>query len=305
MARKRESLAKRRAARGKRRFAMMGRVRLSHPDRVYWRDAGVSKEALAKYYKRIWQRMRPHVAGRVLALVRCPEGAEGQCFFQKHARMGIPTEFLHLVQEKGEKIISIDHLDGLIALVQGGVLEVHTRGSGVDDRERSNRLVFDLDPGPGTGFKDVVEAAREVRKRLRRVKLTSFVKTTGGKGLHVVVPIRPTPWDVVKKFAHIVAASMAKDEPRRYTANPIKSRRHNRVFVDYLRNSREATAIAPYSTRARPGAPVAVPVAWSELGAIKAANQYTVKNLAQRLSKLGTDPWAGMGRSRQALPKFK
>ena len=305
MARKRESLAKRRAARGKRRFAMMGRVRLSHPDRVYWRDAGVSKEALAKYYKRIWQRMRPHVAGRVLALVRCPEGAEGQCFFQKHARMGIPTEFLHLVQEKGEKIISIDHLDGLIALVQGGVLEVHTRGSGVDDRERSNRLVFDLDPGPGTGFKDVVEAAREVRKRLRRVKLTSFVKTTGGKGLHVVVPIRPTPWDVAKKFAHIVAASMAKDEPRRYTANPIKSRRHNRVFVDYLRNSREATAIAPYSTRARPGAPVAVPVAWSELGAIKAANQYTVKNLAQRLSKLGTDPWAGMGRSRQALPKFK
>jgi len=305
MARKRESLAKRRAARGKRRFAMMGRVRLSHPDRVYWRVAGVSKEALAKYYKRIWQRMRPHVAGRVLALVRCPEGAEGQCFFQKHARMGIPTEFLHLVQEKGEKIISIDHLDGLIALVQGGVLEVHTRGSGVDDRERSNRLVFDLDPGPGTGFKDVVEAAREVRKRLRRVKLTSFVKTTGGKGLHVVVPIRPTPWDVAKKFAHIVAASMAKDEPRRYTANPIKSRRHNRVFVDYLRNSREATAIAPYSTRARPGAPVAVPVAWSELGAIKAANQYTVKNLAQRLSKLGTDPWAGMGRSRQALPKFK
>ena len=249
--------------------------------------------------------MRPHVAGRVLALVRCPEGAEGQCFFQKHARMGIPTEFLHLVQEKGEKIVAIDHLDGLIALVQGGVLEVHTRGSAVDDRERANRLVFDLDPGPGTGFKDVVDAAREVRKRLKRVKLTSFVKTTGGKGLHVVVPIRPTPWDVAKKFAHIVAASMAKDEPRRYTANPIKSRRHNRVFVDYLRNSREATAIAPYSTRARPGAPVAVPVAWSELSAIKAGNQYTVKNLAQRLSKLGADPWAGMGRSRQALPKFK
>ena len=305
MARKRESLAKRHAARGTRKVAMMGKVRLTHPDRIYWHDAGVSKEDLAEYYKKIWQRMRPHVAGRVLALVRCPEGAEGQCFFQKHARLGIPTEFLHLVQEEGEKIISIDTLDGLIALVQGGVLEVHVRGSAVDDRERANRLVFDLDPGPGTDFKDVVEAAREVRKRLNRVRLTSFVKTTGGKGLHVVVPIRPTPWDVAKRFAHIVAASMAKDEPRRYTANPIKSRRHNRVFVDYLRNSREATAIAPYSTRARPGAPVAVPVAWSELSAIKAANQYTVKNLAQRLSKLGADPWAGMGRSRQALPKFK
>ncbi len=139
--------------------------------------------------------MRPHVTGRVLALVRCPEGAEGQCFFQKHARLGIPTEFLHLVQEEGEKIISIDNLDGLIALVQGGVLEVHVRGSAVDDRERANRLVFDLDPGPGVDFADVVDAAREVRARLRRIKLTSFVKTTGGKGLHVVVPIKPAPWD--------------------------------------------------------------------------------------------------------------
>jgi bifunctional non-homologous end joining protein LigD len=305
MARKRQSLAQRRTARGKRRSAQFGRVTLTHPDRVYWRDAGVTKEQLAKYYKKIWKRMRPHVTGRVLALVRCPEGAEGQCFFQKHARLGIPTEFLHLVQEKGEKIIALDHLDGLIALVQGGVLEVHARGSAVDDRERADRLVFDLDPGPGTDFKDVKDAAREVRLRLRRVKLKSFVKTTGGKGLHVVVPIRPTPWDVAKKFAQAVAASMAKDDAHRYTANPIKARRHGRVFIDYLRNSREATAIAPYSTRARPSAPVAVPLAWGELSSLKAANQYTVKNIAQRLSKLGADPWAGMGRSRQALPKFK
>lgn len=305
MARKRQSLAQRRTARGKRRSAQFGRVTLTHPDRVYWRDAGVTKEQLAKYYKKIWKRMRPHVTGRVLALVRCPEGAEGQCFFQKHARLGIPTVFLHLVQEKGEKIIALDHLDGLIALVQGGVLEVHARGSAVDDRERADRLVFDLDPGPGTDFKDVKDAAREVRLRLRRVKLKSFVKTTGGKGLHVVVPIRPTPWDVAKKFAQTVAASMAKDDPHRYTANPIKARRHGRVFIDYLRNSREATAIAPYSTRARPSAPVAVPLAWGELSSLKAANQYTVKNIAQRLSKLGADPWAGMGRSRQALPKFK
>jgi bifunctional non-homologous end joining protein LigD len=302
---KRRALAQRRAARGKRRRAMMGRVMLTHPDRVYWRDAGITKEMLAKYYKKIWKRMRPHIAGRVLALVRCPEGAEGQCFFQKHARAGIPTEFLHLVQEQGEKIIALDHLDGLIALVQGGVLEVHARGSAVDDRERANRLVFDLDPGPGTGFKDVVEAAREVRKRLRRVKLISFVKTTGGKGLHVVVSIRPAPWGIAKAFARAIAASMAKDDPKRYTANPIKARRRGRVFIDYLRNSREATAIVPYSTRARAGAPVAVPLSWGELSSLKAANQYTVKNLAQRLSKLAGDPWAAMGRSRQALPKLK
>jgi bifunctional non-homologous end joining protein LigD len=302
---KRRALAKRRLARGKRRFAMLGKVRLTHPDRIYWRDAGVTKEMLAKYYKKIWKRMRPHVAGRVLALVRCPEGAEGQCFFQKHAHLGIPTEFLHLVQEKGEKIIALDHLDGLIALVQGGVLEVHARGSLIDDRERANRLVFDLDPGPGAEFSDVKDAAREVRKRLRRVRLKSFVKVTGGKGLHVVVPIRPAPWDVAKNFARIVAISMARDDPQRYTANPIKARRRGRVFIDYLRNSREATAIVPYSTRARAGAPVAVPLAWGELSSLKAANQYTVKNLSQRLSKLGADPWAGLRRSRQALPKFK
>ena len=311
---KRRTMAKRRAAvkhralakrRGKRLRAIFGRVMLTHPNRVYWHDAGVTKEALAKYYKKIWKRMRSHVTGRVLALVRCPEGAEGQCFFQKHTRAGIPTEFLHLVQEKSNKIIAIDKLDGLIALVQGGVLEVHARGSALDDRERANRLVFDLDPGPGTGFKDVADAAREVRRRLRRVKLKSYVKTTGGKGLHVVVPISPVAWDIAKKFTHIVALSMAKDEPARYTANPIKSRRRNRVFIDYLRNSREATAIVPYSTRARAGAPVAVPLAWSELSSLRASNQYTVKNLSQRLSKLSGDPWAGMRRSAPALPKFK
>jgi bifunctional non-homologous end joining protein LigD len=304
MTRKTQSTSKRRVA-AKRRRAMMGHVMLTHPDRVYWRDAGVTKEQLAKYYKRIWPRMRPHVVGRVLALVRCPEGAEGPCFFQKHARAGIPTEFLHLVQEEGEKIIAIDKLDGLIALVQGGVLEVHARGSAVDDRERANRLVFDLDPGPGTEFKDVIEAARDVRRRLRKMKLKSFVKTTGGKGLHVVAPIRPTPWPQAKDFAHALAAGMAKDDPQRYTANPIKARRRHRVFIDYLRNSREATAIVPYSTRARPGAPVAVPLAWSELSALKAATQYTVSNIAQRLSRLAGDPWAGMGRGSPALPKLK
>jgi bifunctional non-homologous end joining protein LigD len=301
----RQSARARRAARGTRRSARMGKVTLTHPDRVYWPDAGVTKEMLAEYYNRIWRLMKPHVTGRVLALVRCPEGTEGQCFFQKHARAGIPTEFLHLVQEEGEKIISIDHLDGLIALVQGGVLEVHARGSEVNDRERANRMIFDLDPGPGATFKDVVEAARDVRKRLRRIKLTSFVKSTGGKGLHVVVPIRPAPWPVAKKFAQTVAASMARDEPKRYTANPIKARRRGRIFIDYLRNSREATAVVPYSTRARAGAPVAVPLSWGELSSLESANKYTLKNLAQRLSRLDSNPWAAMGRSRQALPKFK
>lgn len=280
-------------------------VALSHPDRVYWKDAGVTKHDLAEFYAQIWKWMRPHVVKRPISLLRCPDGAAGQCFFQKHAAAGIATEHLHLIAEKGDKIISIDDLDGLISLVQAGVLEIHTRGTTVDDREQADRLVFDLDPGPGTGWKDVVAAAREVRARLAKLKLKSFLKTSGGKGLHVVLPIKPVPWDTAKDFCHAVAASMAADDPDRYVANATKSNRNKRIFVDYLRNSREATAVAPYSTRARPGAPVSAPIEWSELGALKGANQYTVLNLPARLSRLRKDPWASIGRVRQTLPKFK
>jgi len=285
--------------------AVVEGVPLSHPDRVYWEDAKVSKRDLAEFYAGIWKWMRPHVVGRPIALLRCPEGAAGQCFFQKHATMGVATEHLRLVPEKGDKIISIDDLSGLIALVQAGVLEIHTRGTTVDDRERGDRLVFDLDPGPGTGWKDVVAAAREVRERLERVKLKSFLKTTGGKGLHVVVPIKPEPWETIKTFCHAVAESLAQDAPDRYVATATKSKRNKKIFIDYLRNSREATAVAPYSTRARPGAPVSTPVDWSELGSLKGANQFTVRNLPARLARLRKDPWTNIGRLSQALPKFK
>lgn len=280
-------------------------VHLTHPDRVYWDDAGVTKRDLAEYYVRVWKWMRPHVAGRPISLLRCPEGASGQCFFQKHARAGIPVEHLHLVPEKGDEIISVDDLSGIVALVQGGVLEIHTRGTTIDDRERADRLVFDLDPGPGTSWDDVVEAARDVRARLSKLKLKSFLKTSGGKGLHVILPIKPTPWNEAKAFAQKIAASMAADKPERYIATATKSGRSKRIFIDYLRNSREATAVAPYSTRARPGAPVSVPIEWSELGSLKSANQYTVLNLMQRLSRQRKDPWTGIGRVRQSLSKLK
>jgi bifunctional non-homologous end joining protein LigD len=278
-------------------------IALSHPDRVYWDDADVSKRDLAEFYAGLWDWMRPHVVGRPIALLRCPEGAGGQCFFQKHAAAGIATEHLHLVAEKGDKIIAIDDLAGLISLVQAGVLEVHTRGTTIDDRERADRLVFDLDPGPGTTWSDLVAAAREARDRLDALKLRSFVKTSGGKGLHVVLPIKPTPWDAAKDFAHAIAAAMAADTPTRYTATAGKSNRNNRIFIDYLRNSREATAVAPYSTRARPGAPVSVPVDWSELGALTGANAYTVLNLPARLARLRKDPWENIGRLKPSLPK--
>jgi bifunctional non-homologous end joining protein LigD len=302
-----DASAKRKSAPVKARKAevQVGDITLTHPDRVYWDDAGVTKQDLAEYYEKIWKWMKPHVTGRAISLLRCPEGAAGQCFFQKHAAAGIAIAHLHEVKEDGVKIISIDDLDGLISLVQAGVLEVHTRGSTIDALQNADRLVFDLDPGPGTGWRDVVAAARDVRERLARLKLKTFLKTSGGKGLHVVLPIKPTPWDEAKEFCRAVASTMATDTPDRYTAVVSKSKRNNRIFIDYLRNSREATAVAPYSTRARPGAPVSVPIEWSELGALKSASQYTVKNLLQRLARQRKDPWANIGRAKQALPKFR
>jgi bifunctional non-homologous end joining protein LigD len=277
-------------------------VTLTHPDRVYWDDAGVTKEMLAEYYTQVWDWMEPHVAGRVLALVRCPDGAAGQCFFQKHASAGIDTKHLKQVADDGDKSIAVDSVAGLVSLAQAGVLEIHVRGSSIERLEHADRLVFDLDPGPGVAWKDVIAAAREVRQRLADLKLESFVKTTGGKGLHVVLPIKPEPWDDAKDFCRRLAEQMSADRPDRFTATIKKVARKDRIFIDYLRNSREATAIAPYSTRARPGATVSAPLTWDELGSQKISNAFTVENLPKRLARLRRDPWEGIGRLKQALP---
>jgi bifunctional non-homologous end joining protein LigD len=284
---------------------VIGGITLTHPGRVYWEDVGITKRGLAEFYAKIWKWMAPHLVGRPISLLRCPEGAAGQCFFQKHASAGISADNLHLVDEDGDKILSLDNLDGLLALVQAGVLEVHVRGSTIDHLPDADRLVFDLDPGPGTSWKDIVAAARDVKARLEKLKLKTFLKTSGGKGLHVILPIAPTPWAQAKNFCHAIAAMMEQDAPERYVSTSTKSKRHGRIFVDYLRNSREATAVAPYSTRARPGAGVSVPIDWSELGTLKSADQYTVKNLPTRLARLRKDPWSGIGRFKQKLPGLK
>ena len=268
-------------------------------------DADMS-DAQRKVYRTIADGPRGGVRGPFNALLRCPDGQTAQCFYQKHASAGVDQRKLHLVSEPGgDKSISVDDLAGVVALVQAGVLELHVRGSTIDHLEEADRLVFDLDPGPGMDWKDIVAAARDVRERLKALKLESFVKTTGGKGVHVVVPIKRVPWDEAKTFGRAVAEEMAADEPKRYTSTIKKSARGNRIFIDYLRNSREATAVAPYSTRARPGATVSVPLTWEELGKLKAPNTFTVLNLSRRLSKIRKDPWAGMGRVKQALPRLK
>jgi bifunctional non-homologous end joining protein LigD len=274
----------------------MSRVTLTHPDRVYWKDAGVTKEGLASYYTQVWRFMAPHIVSRPLALLRCPDGTAGQCFFQKHGWKGMSSEILTVVDPQDENhdtLIAIDSLDGLIGLVQGAALEIHPWQSSLDDLERPDQMVMDLDPGEGVKWTTMLDAAREVRRRLKEAGLESFVKTTGGKGLHVVAPLKPKAgWDEVKAFARAVADAMEADDPDRFIARATKTERRGRIFVDYLRNGRNNTAIAPYSTRARAGATVAMPLSWDELDPAIESGHFTVANAMARLDNLPADPWA-------------
>ncbi len=280
-----------------------GVVRFTHPDRVYWADVGVTKQNLADYYTSVWDLMAPQVVNVPLSLLRCPDGTEGQCFFQKHASAGLNDEMLRsVVDSKRRQVIAVENLDGLLSLVQAGVLEIHVRGSTIERLDLCRRIVFDIDPGPGVGWPDIVKAARDVRERLTAIDLESFVKLSGGKGVHVVLPVAPVEWERVKIFVQAFAGAMAADDPDRYVAKMTKSLRKGKIFIDYLRNSLEQTAVAAYSTRAREGAPVSAPVTWDELGRVKSANQYTLLNLGKRLGSLKRDPWADIGRVKQKLP---
>jgi bifunctional non-homologous end joining protein LigD len=272
-------------------------VRLTHPDRVLYRDQAITKLGLARYYEAVADWMVPHVADRPLSLVRCPEGDRGACFYQKHAAPGVPKQVKRVrIREGGGRSASylyVDDLPGLIALAQIGVLEVHPWGTRVERLERPDRLVLDLDPAPDLPWPRVVEAAEEARAFLQELGLVSFVKTTGGKGLHVVVPLRPeASWDALRALGEGIGAEMTRRAPARYTINPLKAARRGRIFIDYLRNVRGATAVAAYSPRAKRGAPVSTPLAWSELSAKTRPEAFTVETVPKRLATLRRDPWA-------------
>ena len=281
-------------------------VRFTHPDRVYWLDVGVTKQALADYYRAVWRWMGPHLIDRPLALVRCPDGTKGECFFQKHASAGLDDKYLKMVIDKNRRqVLAVEDLDGLLSLVQAGVLEVHVRGSRIDRLDICDRIVFDIDPGPDVPWTQVVAAARDVRARLAAIDLVSFVKLSGGKGLHVVLPTAGADWETTKAFAQTVALAMHAESPDRYVVKMTKSLRPGKLFIDYFRNSLEQTSVAAYSTRARPGAPVSVPLTWEELGRSKGGAQYTVLNLGKRLLGLKQDPWQEMERLKQRLPAVR
>jgi bifunctional non-homologous end joining protein LigD len=268
-------------------------VTLSHPDRVYWPDEGVTKEGLADYYAEAWPFMKPLIVDRALALVRCPDGIGGQTFFQKHAWKGLNRNIV-LVNDPAEPepLISIRDFDGLMALVQSAALEIHPWGSTVTDWERPDMIVMDLDPGEDVDWPSVIAAAEEVRERLKKAGLASFVKNSGGKGLHVVSPIEPkAEWPAVKAFTKAMADSMAADSPERFVSTIPKARRHGKILIDYLRNQRGMTAVSAYSTRARPGAPVSMPLAWEELSPEIGPGYFTTRNAPARLSSVA-DPWA-------------
>jgi bifunctional non-homologous end joining protein LigD len=269
-------------------------VTLTHPDRVYWPDVGVTKEGLADYYAEAWPLMKPFIVGRALALVRCPDGIGGQMFFQKHAWKGL-NRSIALVKDPAEPepLISVRDFDGLMALVQSAALEIHPWGSTVADWERPDTIVMDLDPGEEVDWTSVIAAAEEVRARLTSAGLAAFVKTSGGKGLHVVSPVKPkAEWPAVKAFTKSIADAMAADSPERYVSTIPKARRHGKILIDYLRNQRGMTAVAAYSTRARPGASVSMPLGWDELAPEIGSAYFTVRNTPTRLASLAADPWA-------------
>ena len=285
--------------------AVVAGVRLTNPERVLYPDEDITKRELAEYYEHVADWVLPHVAGRPLTLVRCPEGYTGECFYQKHLTEAMPDAVDGVsITEKGKrkKYVLINDLAGLVSLVQIGVLEIHPWPAREDQLERPDRMVIDLDPGEGVEWKQVVEGAKEARDRLETVGLATYLRLSGGKGLHIVVPLaRRNTWDELKQFAKSLADQMTHDAPDRYIATMSKAKRRGKVYVDYLRNQRGATAIASYSTRARAGAPVATPLAWKELTARIQPDKYNIRNLPARLEKLKADPWDGFFAARQSI----
>jgi bifunctional non-homologous end joining protein LigD len=280
---------------------------ISHPDRILYPEDGITKQDLAAYYHAVADWILPHVVDRPLTVVRCPEGHGHDCFFQKRVMKGMPgaVRGVRVKERHGTMMAMVIHdWDGLLGLVQMGVLEIHPWGTRIQHLDNPDRMVFDLDPAPGIAWRHVVEGARLIRDLLEQVGLAAFLKTTGGKGLHVVVPLEPLAgWNDVKTFAKAISSGLAKHLPGRYIDVMTQSKRGGKIFVDYLRNGYGATSVAAYSTRARAGAPVSTPLRWNELTSDLDPGAFTLRTVPGRLHRLRQDPWADLPRIRQSISR--
>ncbi|MFB3902763.1 MAG: DNA ligase D [Acidobacteriota bacterium] len=279
-------------------------VKLTHPDRLVYPEAGITKRALAEYYEAAGNRILPHVKDRPLTLIRCPDGWDKDCFFQKHIDQKSPSSVKPVpIEEDGEEkcYVAVDSMAGLMYFVQMGVLEFHPWGAKIDDLDRPDRMIFDLDPDPSVAWPKVVETARLLRELLAMLELRAFVKTTGGKGLHVVVPLqRRNDWAEVKGFSKAIVEKLVQVQPKSYTSSASKAGRSGRIYLDYLRNAKGSNAVAAYSTRAKHGAPVAVPVTWEELEAGVRSDTFNLTNIHERLQS-SLEPWHDFDKVRQSI----
>jgi bifunctional non-homologous end joining protein LigD len=299
--------AKKTAAAGKTEATMVAGIAISHPDKMYFPEAEIAKVEIAQYYERMASRILPHIKDRPLALVRCPDGWNKQCFYQKHADKAVNAAVDRIEVPEGGKTamyMGAGSAKALVALVQWGVLELHPWGSRRPRLDRPDRLIFDFDPDESVTWKDLVTGAELLRALLGELDLVGYLKTTGGKGLHVVVPIRATlDWDQAKGFTRAVADFMVSTFGDRFTATVSKAKRKGKVFVDYLRNAEGATAIAPYAVRARANAPISMPIAWEELKNDVRFDYFNVRNAEERLASQKLDPWRDFAATRQAITK--
>ncbi len=285
-----------------------GDMKISHPERIMFSDSDYTKQDIADYCQAVASYLLPELAGRPLSLMRCPDGSQSSCFFQKHHAdsLGSHVRPVALEQRSGiEDYLFVEDIEGIIELVQMNTVEFHPWGAKAASPERPDRLVFDLDPGEGVPWEEIVRAGRDVRDKLRVAGLESFVRLSGGKGVHVVVPIETGPdWDDARAFCEGFAVAMSAQAPARYLASMAKAKRKGRIFIDWLRNARGSTSVASWSPRARPGAPVAMPLRWDELGRVEGPAAYDLAKARRRAASLKADPWEGIDTLRQRLPRL-